>query len=224
MAGATARIPRTTRWRRPTCRTGALLATCPHTLVHTEGRHVGLPDGQMGNSEVGHMNLGAGRIVYQDLTRVDAAIEDGSFFANAELNAACDGAIAKRRHSARDGPAVAGRRAQPRVAHLRDAGMAHRAACRRVAVHAFLDGRDTPPRSAEASLRACRRLCDILGNARIATVGGRYFAMDRDKRWDRVRAWWDAMVEAGEHRAPDALAALQAAYARGENDEFVAPT
>jgi len=94
-----------------------------------------------------------------------------------------------------------------------------------VAVHAFLDGRDTPPRSAEASLRALQALCDKLGNARIASVDGRYYAMDRDKRWDRVRKAWDAIVEAqSEHRAADAPAALQAAYARGENDEFVSPT
>jgi len=205
-------------WRR-------LLATCPHTLVHTEGRHVGLPDGQMGNSEVGHMNLGAGRIVYQDLTRVDAAIEDGSFFANAELNAACRDAIAH------DGTLHVMGLLSPGGVHSHEAhifamlDLAHRAGVPRVAVHAFLDGRDTPPQSAEASLRALQALCDRLGNARIASVGGRYFAMDRDKRWDRVRRGWDAIVEAaGEHRATDALSALQAAYARGENDEFVAPT
>ncbi|HOZ24141.1 MAG TPA: 2,3-bisphosphoglycerate-independent phosphoglycerate mutase [Thermomonas sp.] len=202
-----------------------LLATCPHTLVHTEGRHVGLPDGQMGNSEVGHMNLGAGRIVYQDLTRVDAAIEDGSFFANAELNAACRDAIAH------DGTLHVMGLLSPGGVHSHEAhifamlDLAHRAGVPRVAVHAFLDGRDTPPQSAEASLRALQALCDRLGNARIASVGGRYFAMDRDKRWDRVRRGWDAIVEAaGEHRATDALSALQAAYARGENDEFVAPT
>ena len=202
-----------------------LLATCPHTLVHTEGRHVGLPDGQMGNSEVGHMNLGAGRIVYQDLTRVDAAIEDGSFFANAELNAACRDAIAH------DGTLHVMGLLSPGGVHSHEAhifamlDLAHRAGVPRVAVHAFLDGRDTPPQSAEASLRALQALCDRLGNARISSVGGRYFAMDRDKRWDRVRRGWDAIVEAaGEHRATDALSALQAAYARGENDEFVAPT
>ena len=205
-------------WRR-------LLATRPHTLVHTEGRHVGLPDGQMGNSEVGHMNLGAGRIVYQDLTRVDAAIEDGSFFANAELLAACAAAKA-------DGGTlhVMGL-LSPGGVHSHEnhifamLELAHRAGVPRVAVHAFLDGRDTPPQSAEPSLRALQALCDRLGNARIATVGGRYYAMDRDKRWDRVRRAWDAIVEAeSEFREPDALSALQAAYARGENDEFVAPT
>ncbi|HSD17717.1 MAG TPA: 2,3-bisphosphoglycerate-independent phosphoglycerate mutase [Thermomonas sp.] len=202
-----------------------LLATCPHTLVHTEGRHVGLPDGQMGNSEVGHMNLGAGRIVYQDLTRVDAAIEDGSFFANAELNAACRDAITS------GGTLHVMGLLSPGGVHSHESHifamlqLAQRAGVPRVAVHAFLDGRDTPPRSAEASLRALQAVCDTLGNVRIASIGGRYFAMDRDKRWDRVRRGWDAIVEAaGEHHATDALAALQAAYARGENDEFVAPT
>jgi len=207
-----------------------LLATCPHTLVHTEGRHVGLPDGQMGNSEVGHMNLGAGRIVYQDLTRVDAAIEDGSFFSNTELNAACEAA------KAAGGTLHVMGLLSPGGVHSHESHifamleLAQRAGVPKVAVHAFLDGRDTPPQSAEPSLRALQALCDRLGNApassmRIATVGGRYYAMDRDKRWDRVRRAWDAIVEAeSEHRAGDALAALQAAYARGENDEFVAPT
>ena len=202
-----------------------LLASCPHTLVHTEGRHVGLPDGQMGNSEVGHMNLGAGRIVYQDLTRVDAAIEDGSFFANAELNAASQDAIASGCTLHVMGLLSAGGVHSHESHIFAMLELAKRAGVPRVAVHAFLDGRDTPPRSAEASLRALQAVCDTLGNARIASVGGRYFAMDRDKRWDRVRRGWDVIVEAaGEHRATDALAALQAAYARGENDEFVAPT
>ena len=205
-------------WRR-------LLAHRPHTLIHTEGRHVGLPDGQMGNSEVGHMNLGAGRIVYQDLTRIDTAIEDGSFFANAELRAAC--AAAK----------VAGGTLHvmgllsPGGVHSHERhifamlDLAAREGVARVAVHAFLDGRDTPPRSADPSLRALEAKCAALGNASIATVGGRYFAMDRDKRWDRVRRAWDAIVDAqSDVRASDALAALAGAYARGENDEFVAPT
>lgn len=202
-----------------------LLARCPHTLIHTEGKYVGLPDGQMGNSEVGHMNLGAGRIVYQDLTRVDAAIEDGSFFANPELVAACAAAKA-------DGgtlhvmgllsPGGVHSHEQHLFAMLE---LAHRAGVPQVAVHAFLDGRDTPPQSARASLEALQALCARLGNARIASVGGRYFAMDRDKRWDRVQRAWEAIVEArAEYRAADALTALEAAYARGETDEFVAPT
>ena len=202
-----------------------LLATCPHTLIHTEGRHVGLPDGQMGNSEVGHMNLGAGRIVYQDLTRIDAAIEDGSFFDNAELNAACNAAKDNGTTLHLFGLLSPGG-VHSHETHIH--AMLELAAKRgvpKVAVHAFLDGRDTPPQSAEPSLRSLQALCDKLGNAHIATVSGRYYAMDRDKRWDRLRKAWDAIVEAqSEHHADNALAALQAAYARGENDEFVLPT
>jgi len=205
-------------WRR-------LWAERPHTLIHTEGRHVGLPDGQMGNSEVGHMNLGAGRIVYQDLTRIDAAIEDGSFFVNPELRAACDAA------KAGGGTLHVMGLLSPGGVHSHEQhifamlDLAAREGVADVAVHAFLDGRDMPPRSAEPSLRALRERCAALGNARIASVSGRYFAMDRDQRWDRQRRAWDAIVEAqAEHRAADALDALAAAYARGENDEFVAPT
>ncbi|GAB2509813.1 2,3-bisphosphoglycerate-independent phosphoglycerate mutase [Lysobacter humi (ex Lee et al. 2017)] len=203
----------------------ALLRDCPHTLIHTEGRHVGLPDGQMGNSEVGHMNLGAGRIVYQDLTRIDAAIEDGSFFGNDELRAACEGAKAS------GGTLHVMGLLSPGGVHSHESHvhamleLAARLGVPRVAVHAFLDGRDMPPQSAEPSLLALQALCTRLGNATIATVSGRYFAMDRDKRWDRLRRAWDAMVEAqGTHTADDATIALRDAYARGENDEFVAPT
>ncbi|MEZ0471379.1 2,3-bisphosphoglycerate-independent phosphoglycerate mutase [Luteimonas salinilitoris] len=211
---ALAEIP---NWRR-------LYQAHPHTLIHTEGRFVGLPDGQMGNSEVGHMNLGAGRIVYQELTRIDAAIEDRSFFDNAELVAACDAA------NSGGGTLHLLGLLSPGGVHSHESqifAMLELAAQRgvpKVAVHAFLDGRDTPPRSAAESLGALQAKCDALGNARIASVGGRYYAMDRDKRWERVRKAWDAIVEAQGERAPDALAALQAAYARDENDEFVLPT
>jgi len=203
----------------------ALLAECPHTLIHTEGRFVGLPDGQMGNSEVGHMNIGAGRIVYQDLTRIDAAIEDGSFAANAELNAAIDAA------EARDGalhvfgllsPGGVHSHEQHIFAFLR---LAKARGARRVRVHAFLDGRDMPPQSAEPSLKALQALCEELGQTAIATVTGRYYAMDRDKRWERMAPAYRAIVEAdADRRADSALQALQAAYARGENDEFVQAT
>ncbi len=202
-----------------------LLATCPHTLVHTEGRHVGLPDGQMGNSEVGHMNLGAGRIVYQDLTRIDAAIEDGSFFANDQLRAACTAVKAAGGTLHVLGLLSPGGVHSHQTHVFAMLELARREGVPQVAVHALLDGRDTPPRSAEASLQALQAACDKAGNARIATVGGRYYAMDRDQRWERVRRGWDAIVEArGEQHASDALTALRDAYARGENDEFVAPT
>jgi 2,3-bisphosphoglycerate-independent phosphoglycerate mutase len=205
-------------WRR-------LLADCPHTLVHTEGKFVGLPDGQMGNSEVGHMNIGAGRIVYQDLTRIDAAIEDGSFFENAELVAACDAAKSGNGILHVLGllsPGGVHSHEQHIFAMLE---LAKRRAVPRVAVHAFLDGRDVPPRSAEASLRQLAQVCVETGNAFIATVSGRYYAMDRDQRWDRVEIAYRAIADGqAEFQAPDAVAALEAAYARDENDEFVKPT
>jgi 2,3-bisphosphoglycerate-independent phosphoglycerate mutase len=205
-------------WRR-------LWSASPHTLIHTEGRHVGLPDGQMGNSEVGHMNLGAGRIVYQDLTRIDAAIEDGSFFDNPGLRGACDAAKANNATLHVMGLLSRGGVHSHQTQIFAMLELAQRAGVPRVAVHAFLDGRDTPPRSAAASLAALQAKCDLLGNARIATVSGRYYAMDRDKRWERLRLAWDAIVEAkSDHHAANAQAALEAAYARGENDEFVLPT
>ena len=202
-----------------------LLATAPHTLIHTEGRHVGLPDGQMGNSEVGHMNLGAGRIVYQDLTRIDAAIEDGSFNDNAELLAACEDAKAGD-HALHVFGLLSAGGVHSHESHIfAMLELAKRRGVARVAVHAFLDGRDTPPRSAEASLAALQALCEKLGNAHIASVSGRYYAMDRDKRWDRLRLAWDAIVDAkSEHHAAEALTALREAYARDENDEFALPT
>jgi 2,3-bisphosphoglycerate-independent phosphoglycerate mutase len=204
-------------WRR-------LLAECPHTLVDTHGQAVGLPQGQMGNSEVGHMNIGAGRIVYQDLTRIDAAIADGSFFANPALVGAC---AAVRRSG---GTLHVFGLLSPGGVHSQEAhifamlDLAARAGGARVAVHAFLDGRDTPPQSARASLERLQDRCAALGNARIATISGRYYAMDRDKRWDRVKLAWDAITDAAApFHADSAVAALDAAYARGETDEFVKP-
>ena len=203
----------------------ALLADCPHTLVHTEGRHVGLPDGQMGNSEVGHMNIGAGRIVYQDLTRIDAAIEDGSFARNAELLAACAAA------SHAGGTLHLMGLLSPGGVHSHEqhlfalVALAAAQGVPRVAVHAFLDGRDTPPRSAADSLRRLEDACAQAGNAFVASLAGRYYAMDRDQRWERVRPAYLAITEAqAQQQAPGAMAALEMAYARGENDEFVVPT
>ena len=204
-------------WRR-------LLATCPHTTIDASELRVGLPEGQMGNSEVGHLNIGAGRVVYQDYTRIDVAIRDGQFARNDALVGAVD--------TARAGGAtlhVLGLLSPGGVhSHERQiAAMVDMAAGAnaRVAVHAFLDGRDTPPQSARASLEKLQARCDKLGNARIASVSGRYYAMDRDKRWDRVKLAYDAIAEGkAQFHAQDGVAALQAAYARGETDEFVKPT
>lgn len=202
-----------------------LLATCPHTLVETHGAHVGLPDGQMGNSEVGHMNIGTGRIVHQDLTRIDAAIADGSFFANPALVSACD--AAKRGSGTLNVMGLVSpggvHSSEEHILALLD--LAFREKVPRVAVHAFLDGRDTPPRSARASLERLEEKLRQGRDAFVATVSGRYFAMDRDRRWDRVAKAWSAIVDGkAEFQADGALAALDRAYARGETDEFVSPT
>ena len=203
----------------------ALLADCPDTLIHTEGRHVGLPEGQMGNSEVGHMNIGAGRIVYQDLTRIDAAIEDGSFASNPKLLAACSAARTEGATLHLLGllsPGGVHSHEQHLLAML---SLAASQGVPRVAVHAFLDGRDTPPRSAAASLRLLQDACGRAGNARIASISGRYYAMDRDQRWERVEQAWRAIADADSAlHFDDAPSALAAAYARGENDEFVLPS
>ncbi len=201
-----------------------LLAEHPHTRIDTHGLAVGLPDGQMGNSEVGHMNIGAGRVVYQELTRIDCEIESGAFGRNAALLQAC--AAAK----GGSGTLHVLGLLSPGGVHSHEAhifAMIRLAAAQgvpRIAVHAFLDGRDTPPRSARASLEQLIALCNRTAGAGIASIGGRYWAMDRDQRWERVQRAWQTLVVAEGVHADDALAALDAAYARGEDDEFVAPT
>ena len=198
-----------------------LLESAPHALLETSGLAVGLPDGQMGNSEVGHMNLGAGRVVMQDLPRIDQAVADGSLAKIPQLTAA-----------------IAAVKAAGGVFHLLGllspggvhAHQDHMAALAKtisdagvpVRVHAFLDGRDTPPSSAEGFMK--KFLADIDGHdVKIATVGGRYYAMDRDKRWDRVTLATDAILSGKGPRADDALAAIAASYKAGKTDEFVLP-
>jgi 2,3-bisphosphoglycerate-independent phosphoglycerate mutase len=199
----------------------ALLERHPHTLLEASGLAVGLPAGQMGNSEVGHLNLGAGRVVPQDIVRIDAAIADGSFFANAEFTRLC------RAVKARGGTLhLAGLIGNGGV-HAVDRhlfalfDLAEREGMPRVALHALLDGRDTLPRSALGFLR--ETIARARGRVRVASVGGRYFGMDRDKRWPRTEKWYRAMVEGAGPQADDPLAAIQAAYDRGEGDEFVPP-
>ena len=203
-----------------------LLARWPHSqLLASEGA-VGLPVGQMGNSEVGHLNLGAGRPVLQDLPRIDAAIGDGSFFARPALLAACHRARDRRR------PLHVVSLIGPGGVHANDrhlialATLAAREGVPAVRVHALLDGRDTPPSSALGFVTDLEaRLSAAHPDAAIASLGGRYFAMDRDRRWDRIERGYDAIVHgAATHHAPTATAAIEAAYARGETDEFVAPT
>ena len=199
--------------------------TDPHALIETSGEAVGLPDGQMGNSEVGHMNIGAGRIVYQDFSRITKAIRDGSFTQNPQLCAAID--------SARNRGATVHIMGllSPGGVHSHDdhfiatVQLAAQRGAGSIAVHGFLDGRDTPPRSAEPSIIRMQELLDSLPGAEFSTISGRYFAMDRDKRWDRVeRAYRAIALAESAQNEPTAVAALHEAYARGENDEFVQPT
>ncbi|MGF6191387.1 2,3-bisphosphoglycerate-independent phosphoglycerate mutase [Serratia sp. 2723] len=197
----------------------------PHTLIAASGLDVGLPDGQMGNSEVGHVNLGAGRIVYQDLTRLDKEIKDGDFFTNATLTSAVDKAVQAGKAVHIMGLMSPGGVHSHEDHILAMIKLAAQRGAKAVYLHAFLDGRDTPPRSAEKSLKRFSDEFATLGAGRIATVIGRYYAMDRDNRWDRVQLAYDLMTQAkGEYTADNAVAALQAAYARDENDEFVKPT
>ncbi|MFL5778670.1 MAG: 2,3-bisphosphoglycerate-independent phosphoglycerate mutase [Chloroflexota bacterium] len=202
-----------------------LLARWPHSVLDASGEAVGLPSGQMGNSEVGHLNLGAGRPVLQDLPRIDTAIADGTFFDRPAFLDAMDRAIKG------DGRVHVISLVGPGGVHANDrhvvalAELASRQGVRHVRVHALLDGRDTPPRSArDYVVDLERRLAAVHSDARIATVGGRYWAMDRDRRWDRVERGYDAIVHGVGETATSGVEAIDAAYARGENDEFVAPT
>jgi len=197
----------------------------PHTLIHTSELSVGLPKGQMGNSEVGHLNIGAGRVVYQDLTKVDLAIENGSFYKNPALVQAVE--TAKQNGTALHILGLL----SPGGVHSHEAHihamleLAVRAGLKKIFIHAFLDGRDTPPRSAAESLKLLQDKCTQLGAGRIATICGRFFAMDRDNRWERVQIAYDMLTQGiAPFSAPTAQAALDAAYARDENDEFVQAT
>jgi 2,3-bisphosphoglycerate-independent phosphoglycerate mutase len=197
----------------------------PHTLIHTSELHVGLPKGQMGNSEVGHLNIGAGRVVYQDLSKVDFGIEDGTFYSNPVLLQAVESAKQGGKALHIMGLLSAGG-VHSHESHIHAmVELAVRAGMKKVFVHAFLDGRDTPPRSAAQSLQLLQDKCAQLGAGRIATIVGRFFAMDRDNRWDRVQIAYD-MLTAGTapFSAATPQAGLDAAYARGENDEFVQAT
>ena len=197
-------------------------ATYPHALVETSGRDVGLPQGQMGNSEVGHMNIGGGRVMTQDLPRIDAAIEDGSFFDNAALKkfiadlqesgGACHllGLVSPGGvHSHQD--------------HIVELARAVDRASVPVHIHAFLDGRDSPPQSAEGYMERFLREIAKLKNATIVTVGGRYYGMDRDKRWERVQKAYEAITNGVGVSASDPLSAIRQSYAAKVTDEFMVP-
>ncbi|EAA9316472.1 2,3-bisphosphoglycerate-independent phosphoglycerate mutase [Salmonella enterica subsp. enterica serovar Havana] len=203
----------------------ALWAKRPHTLIDASGLEVGLPDRQMGNSEVGHVNLGAGRIVYQDLTRLDVEIKERTFFANPVLTNAVDQAKNAGKAVHIMGLLSAGGVHSHEDHIMAMVELAAERGAEKIYLHAFLDGRDTPPRSAEASLKKFEDKFAALGKGRVASIVGRYYAMDRDNRWDRVEKAYDLMTLAqGEFQADTAVAGLQAAYARDENDEFVKAT
>ena len=195
----------------------------PSALLTTCGEAVGLPVGQMGNSEVGHMNLGAGRIVFQDLTRIDKAVADGKLATNTALTTLVDSC-------------TTGERSLHLVGLLSDGGvhshqrhldalirLAARRGVRRVWVHALMDGRDTAPTGGVEYLTALGRTCDEVGVGRVATVCGRYHAMDRDRRWDRTRRAYEAMTRGVGQRGPDAAVLVEQSYARGITDEFIEP-
>ena len=197
----------------------------PHTLIKTSGMAVGLPEGQMGNSEVGHMNLGAGRIVYQNFTRISKDVEEGTFNENPALVNAIDKAIANNKAVHILGLLSPGGVHSHEDHIVAMINMAAKRGAKEVYAHAFLDGRDTPPRSAENSLTKIDQQLKSLKVGRIATMIGRYFAMDRDNRWDRVEKAYNLLtLNDAEHKYSDPIEALHAAYAREENDEFVAAT
>ncbi len=216
--------PRATRSRSPRPPSSTASGSdYPHTSLSAQGRDVGLPDGQMGNSEVGHLNLGAGAVVKQDLARIDEAIADGSFFENEALLAACD----RARYSPRGRLHLLGLVSDGGV----HSGWEHLEACVELAsqegvpdlvFHAFTDGRDTLPHGGRGYLEELERWLRQAG--RIGTVSGRYYAMDRDTRWERTKLAYDAIVHAEGLRAASAAEAIEAAYERDETDEFVKPT
>jgi 2,3-bisphosphoglycerate-independent phosphoglycerate mutase len=206
-----------------------LMAENPNSLIQTSGKAVGLPDGQMGNSEVGHMNIGAGRVVYQNLTRITKAIEDGEFQKNSVLISAIDKAIAN------DGAVHFSGLLSPGGVHSHQEHcfaaikMAAQRGAKKIYLHAILDGRDMPPRSAHSSLEQAQKVFEELQpqltEGGVASVIGRYFAMDRDNRWDRVEKAYQLMVNGvSETQSENATQALEQAYARDENDEFVSAT
>src|SRR5680860_156383 len=197
----------------------------PKALINTSGIFVGLPQGQMGNSEVGHMNLGAGRVVYQSLTRIDKDLETGTFNENNALCSAIDKAVSNGRAVHLMGLLSPGGVHRHEDHVLAAAELAASRGAKEVYIHAFLDGRDMPPRSARPSLEKAAAKLKSLGVGRVASIVGRYFAMDRDNRWDRVEGAYNLMTLGdSEFTAADPVSGLEQAYERGENDEFVKPT
>ncbi|KPV41050.1 phosphoglyceromutase [Thiohalorhabdus denitrificans] len=196
----------------------------PHTLIQASAASVGLPSGQMGSSEVGHLNLGAGRVVYQEYARINRAIEDGSFYSNHELTAAVDAVKASGKALHIMGLLSDGG-VHSHQSHIEAmVKLAVERGAPEVYVHAFLDGRDTAPQSAHRYVHRLQKFMAEVGGGRIATVVGRYYAMDRDRRWQRVQAAYDLLTQGTGHAARGAIEAVDMAYERGETDEFVEAT
>jgi 2,3-bisphosphoglycerate-independent phosphoglycerate mutase len=199
----------------------SLLRQYPNTLVQTSGPSVGLPAGQMGNSEVGHLNIGAGRVIYMDVTRLDRMIASGEFFNNPVLLDAMRHAKAHRLHLmglCSDGGV------HSLLTHLYALlQMAKKQGVEQVFVHCFMDGRDTPPESGAGFIEQIQKETRQIGVGKIATVSGRYYAMDRDKRWDRVERAFNAMVLGKGEKSDDPVAAVKRSYEHGITDEFVEP-
>lgn len=201
-----------------------LMKECPFVEGNASGLAVGLPDGQMGNSEVGHLNMGAGRIVYQELTKITKAIEDGDFFENAEFlkaveNCKKNGSALHLMGLVSDGGV------HSHMTHIFGLlELAKRNGLEKVFVHCFLDGRDTPPSSGREFVEALEGKMKELGVGKVASVMGRYYAMDRDNRWDRVELAYRALTRGEGKQDPSAAAAVQASYDEGKTDEFVVPT
>jgi len=202
-----------------------LLVEFPNTLIHTSGRYVGLPTGQMGNSEVGHLNMGAGRVVYMDITKIDVTIENGEFFSNPALLKAMEAARVGERRLHLFG-LVSDGGVHSHQNHLYEIlKMARRNGVARVFVHCFMDGRDTLPTNGAGYLEQLQQKMREYGVGKIATVSGRYYAMDRDKKWDREKKAFDAMVfgDAEGGRYTDPVQGVKDSYNRGVTDEFIIP-
>ena len=201
-----------------------LKKTWPTTIIHTSGLDVGLPEGQMGNSEVGHTNIGAGRIVYQDLTRITKSIQDGDFFSIKEFSDAIDN-CKKNNSNLHIMGLLSDGGVHSHIRHLVALlEFAKRKDFENVYVHCFMDGRDTPPTSGEGYIAKLEEKMKEKGVGKIATIEGRFYAMDRDKRWNRVKEAYDAMVNGVGEEATSALGAIEASYQKEVFDEFVKPT
>lgn len=203
----------------------ALWKNFPHTLINASEHYVGLPDGQMGNSEVGHLNIGAGRVVFQDFERINSSIANGEFFEHAELKLALLN-IKNNQKALHIFGLLSNGGVHSHQDHIHAMiKMAAKQGLSKVYIHAFLDGRDTPPVSAAPFIEALEQQCNTLGVGKIASISGRFYGMDRDKRWPRVEAAYKLFTEGiGEFVAETAAIGLQDAYTRGENDEFVKTT